>query len=85
MKQFDYTITDILGLHVRPAGMLAKEAKKYSSNCSITKGEQTKKLTQLMALISMGIKQGDTVTVTADGDDEEAAIEGLKLFFEKNL
>lgn len=85
MKQFDYTITDILGIHVRPAGMLVKEAKKYSSNCTITKGEQTKKLTQLMMLISMGIKQGDTVTITADGDDEDTAIEALKLFFEHNL
>lgn len=85
MKQFDYTITDVLGIHVRPAGMLVKEAKKFNSDCTITKGEQTKKLTQLMMLLSMGIKQGDTVTVTAEGEDEEAAISALKSFFEKNL
>ena len=85
MKQFDYTISDPLGIHARPAGLLAKEAKKFSSVCTITKGEQTKKLTQLMMLMNMGIKQGDTVTVQADGADEDAAIEALKAFFESHL
>ena len=85
MKQFDYTITDPLGIHARPAGLLAKEGKKFSSVCTITKGEQTKKLTQLMMLMNMGIKQGDTVTVKAEGEDEAAAIEALKAFFEAHL
>ena len=85
MKQFTYTISDPLGIHARPAGMLAKEAKKFTSVCTITKGEQTKKLTQLMMLMSMGIKQGDAVTIQAEGADEDAAIEALKAFFEANL
>ena len=38
MKQFDYTITDALGIHARPAGLLAKEAKQFQSVCTITKG-----------------------------------------------
>lgn len=85
MKQFTYTISDPLGIHARPAGMLAKEAKKFTSVCTITKGEQTKKLTQLMMLMSLGVKQGDAVTIQADGADEDAAIEALKAFFEANL
>ena len=85
MKQFDYTISDPLGIHARPAGLLAKEAKNFSSVCTITKGEQTKKLSQLMMLMSMGIKQGDVVTVKAEGDDEDAAIAALKAFFESHL
>ena len=36
MKTFDYTIKDELGLHARPAG-LGKEAKKFTSDCTITK------------------------------------------------
>ena len=85
MKQFTYTITDPLGIHARPAGLLAKEAKKFSSVCTITKGEQTKKLSQLMTLMSMGIKQGDEVVIKAEGEDEQAAIDALKAFFEANL
>lgn len=85
MKQFDYTITDALGIHARPAGLLAKEAKKFESVCTITKGDATKKLTQLMMLMSMGVKQGDTVTIKAEGPDEDAAIEALEAFFQANL
>ena len=85
MKTFEYTIKDELGIHARPAGLLVKEAKKYESECTITKDGKTKKLTQLKMLMSLGVKQGETVTVTAEGADEETAIEGLKAFFEANL
>lgn len=85
MKTFEYTIKDELGIHARPAGLLVKEAKKYESECTITKDGKTKKLTQLMMLMYLGVKQGETVTVTAEGADEDAAIAGLKEFFEANL
>lgn len=85
MKQFDYTITDPLGIHARPAGLLAKEAKKFSSACTITKNGQTRKLTQLMMIMSLGVKQGETITIAAEGEDEDAAIEALTAFFEGNL
>ena len=85
MKQFDYTITDALGIHARPAGLLAKEAKQFRSVCTITKGDVTKKLTQLMMLMSMGIKCGDVVTIKAEGADEDAAIAALEAFFKANL
>ena len=85
MKTFEYTIKDELGIHARPAGLLVKEAKKYESECTITKDGKTKKLTQLMMLMSLEVKQGETVTVTAEGADEDTAIEGLKAFFEANL
>ena len=85
MKEFKYVITDKGGIHARPAGLLVKEAKKYESECTITKDGKTKKLTQLMMLMSLGVKQGETVTVTAEGADEDTAIEGLKAFFEANL
>ena len=83
MKTFEYTIKDELGIHARPAGMLVKEAKNFASECTITKDGKTKKLTQLMMLMSLGVKQGDTVTVAANGEDEDAAIETLKAFFDK--
>ena len=85
MKAFTYTIQEPLGIHARPAGLLAKEAKKFSSVCTITKGDQTKKLTQLMMLMAMGVKQGDTVTIQAEGADEDTAIAALEAFFRANL
>ena len=85
MKTFEYTIKDELGIHARPAGLLVKAAKKFESECTITKDGKTKKLTQLMMLMSLGVKQGDTVTVSAEGADEDAAVASLKEFFENNL
>ena len=85
MKEFKYVVTDAQGIHARPAGLLVKEAKKFESECTITKDGKTKKLTQLMMLMSLGVKQGDTVTVSAEGADEDAAVASRKEFFENNL
>ena len=85
MKTFEYTIKDELRIHARPAGLIVKEAKKFESECTITKDGKTKKLTQLMMLMSLGVKQGDTVTVSVDGADEDVAVAALKEFFENNL
>ena len=85
MKQFDYTVKEPLGIHARPAGMLAKEAKAFASACTITRNGTTVKATQLMKLMGLGVKNGDVVTVTAVGSDEDTAIAALKAFFEANL
>ncbi len=86
MKSFDYVITDPVGIHARPAGILVKEIKKFAgSTVTITKGEKSVNALKLMALMGMGIKQGDTVTVTVEGGDEEAVAAAIQDFFKNNL
>ena len=85
MKSFSYVINDELGLHARPAGMLAKEAKKFSSKITITKEGKTVSATQLMMIMSLGLKKGAEVTVEADGEDEAEAIAAIENFFKENL
>lgn len=87
MKSFDYTVKDELGIHARPAGLLVKEVKKYQSKITITKEKDGKNADagRLMAVMTMGVKCGDTVKVSAEGADEEAALEGIRAFFEANL
>ena len=86
MKQFEYTIHDPLGIHARPAGMLVKEAKAFADTVvTITKNSTTVKATQLMKLMSLGVKKGDVVTVAAEGADEDAAIIAISNFFQNNL
>lgn len=85
MRAFTYTIKDELGIHARPAGMLAKTAKALDSEITITKGEKTVGATKLMALMGLGVKCGDTITVTANGGNEDAALEEMKSFLEANL
>ena len=85
MKTFTYTIKDELGIHARPAGMLAKTAKALDSEITITNGEKTVGATKLMALMGLGVKCGDTITVTANGGNEDASLEEIRIFLEANL
>ncbi|MGN0498033.1 MAG: HPr family phosphocarrier protein [Acutalibacteraceae bacterium] len=85
MKTFIYTIKDELGIHARPAGLLTKKAKEYDSEITITKGEKTVVCTMLMALMGLGVKCGDTVTINVNGADKDAAEKGIKEFIEANL
>ncbi|MCR5347561.1 MAG: HPr family phosphocarrier protein [Fretibacterium sp.] len=85
MKEFTYTITDPLGLHARPAGLLGREAKKFSSTTTFIRDGRSARVGALMKLMGMGIKQGDTVTVQVEGDDEEACASAVEKFLKENL
>jgi len=85
MKAFDYTIQAPLGMHARPAGLLAKQAKSYQSVCAIEFDGKRAELTRLLAVMGLGIVCGSPVTVTADGEDEDYAIGQLREFFEANF
>ena len=85
MKEFEYVVKDKIGIHARPASMLAKEAQKYKSKIMISSNGKTAEMTRVMALMGMGVKCEDTVTVTFEGEDEETACEGMKAYMEANL
>lgn len=85
MKTFTYTIKDEVGIHARPAGLLAKKAKELESAITIEKSGKSASATKLMALMGLGVKCGDTVTVTVEGADEERAASEMEKFFSENL
>lgn len=85
MKKFTYTIKDDKGLHARPAGLLAKEAKKFNSKIIVTANGKTADLKHIFAVMSLGIKCATTVTITIDGEDESAAELTLENHIKTNL
>ena len=85
MKSFSYTVKDELGIHARPAGMLVKEVKNFQSKVTLEKDGKSVDASRLMAVMGMGVKKNQTVTVKVEGDDEDAACEAIKAFFETNL
>lgn len=85
MKKFNYVITDEIGIHARPAGLLVKEAKKYLSKIIIASNGKEADANRLMALMSLGVKKNDEVIVTIEGVDENTAAEELYAFFKANL
>lgn len=86
MKQFQYTVTDPVGIHARPAGLLVKAAKALDSTITVVKGDgKSAVAVKLMALMGLGIKQGNTVTVTVEGGNEDANAAAMEQFFKDNL
>ena len=85
MKSFTYTIKDEVGIHARPAGLLAKKAKEFESVITVDRNGKTASATKLMALMGLGVKCGETATVTVEGSDEEKAAAEMEKFFSENL
>ena len=86
MKEFTYVIKDALGIHARPAGMLAKKAKSYAdTTVTISANGKSVNVGQLMKLMGLGVKQGTEVTIACEGANEEEACAGLQQFMEENL
>ena len=82
MQKFEVTVSDPVGLHARPAGVVVKEAQKLSSDIEVTCRGKTVDLKKLLAVMSLGAKCGDTLTVSISGDDERSDAEKLKKIFE---
>lgn len=85
MKTFSYTIKDEVGIHARPAGLLVKAAKNFVSEIVIEKDGKSANAVKLMAVMGLGVKCGDTVNVSVNGPDEEAAAKAMEEFFRANL
>lgn len=86
MKKFSYTVQDATGIHARPAGLLVKAAKALDSTITLeTAVGKSAVATKLMAVMGLGIKQGDTVTVTVEGGNEEVSVAAMEKFFTENL
>ena len=86
MKQFTYTITDPVGIHARPAGLLVKAAKALDGTVTVEKvGGKSAAATKLMAVMGLGIKQGDPVSITGEGGSEDANAAAMEQFFKDNL
>ena len=85
MKEIKYVITDPLGLHARPAGMLVKACAGYTSKVTVTAPTGTADAKRLMGIMRLAAKQGMEITITIDGADEEKAAAELQAFLAANL
>lgn len=85
MKTFEYVIKDKLGIHARPAVMVVNAAKGFQSKVMIEKNGKSVDATRVMAVMGLAVKQGETLTVRVEGEDEERAAEAMQMFFENNL
>lgn len=85
MEKFNYVITDEVGLHARPAGLLVKKAKGLGVKVTLACNGKSADATKIMAVMAMGVMKGMEVEVTVEGDNADAAAAELETFFKENL
>ena len=73
----EITIINSIGLHARPATFFIQKANSYKCGVWVEKDDRKVNAKSLLGVLSLGIAKGMTITIIADGYDEEAAIAGI--------
>ena len=74
----EVTITNTIGLHARPATFFIQKANAYKCSVWVEKEDRKVNAKSLLGVLSLGIAQGMTIKLIADGSDENEALEGLQ-------
>lgn len=82
MNSITVFLNNEVGLHARPAALLVSEVSKYKSNIKIIKNGKEYNPKSILGVLSMGAKKGDEITIAAEGEDEDAAVCGIKSLIE---
>ena len=79
------TIKNPTGLHLRPAGILCKEAMQFRSLITFRYGDNTANAKSVLSVLGSCIKCGDTIELICDGADEQEALDALVAIIESGL
>lgn len=85
MEQLDVLIQHPVGLHARPATLFVEAATRHPGTVRIRKGAREVNAKSLLSVLSLGVKQGDGVTLLADGDGAADILKNLKELIESNF
>jgi phosphocarrier protein len=77
MVEKQFTVTADTGIHARPATLLVQAASKFDSDIHLEYKEKKVNLKSIMGVMSLGIGQGADIKISAEGSDEQEAINGL--------
>ncbi len=85
MKELKIVVKNETGLHSRPADLFVRTAKLYKSKISVKKGEKIADAKNILRVILLNVSQNDEITITAEGEDEDIAIEDLKRLIDSDF
>jgi len=71
-------IKNTLGLHARPAALFVQLANKFQSEIFVEKKEQKVNGKSIMGIMTLAAGKGQKITITADGNDAEKAVNALE-------
>ena len=78
----EVTVMNSLGLHARPAAMIAKCASKYSSEIMINKSGEIANGKSILGIMTLSAGKGTVLVLSAEGDDAETALNDIVNLFE---
>ncbi len=79
------TVTNETGLHLRPAGILCHAAMLYKSHIELIHGENTANAKSVLSVLAAGVRSGDEIELTCEGEDEQEAMEAMVKLFASGL
>ena len=85
MKEIKYTIKDELGIHARPAGLLVKTLAEFPGEVKAGTPQKMVDGKRIFAVMGLGLRQGDEITLTFDGSGEDGAAAAAEQFLRENL
>jgi len=85
MIQFESTIGNKIGLHLRAAGEFVKIASQFESEITVYNGERSANGKSILSLAGLAAACGTVITVQIDGDDEHSARSALETLLEKKF
>lgn len=77
MKKREVLVIDEVGLHIRPASLIAKAAQNYECNTILIKDGKEYNAKSIVSLLSMGASKGTSLIIKAEGVNEEKAVDCL--------
>ncbi|HCX65075.1 MAG TPA: phosphocarrier protein HPr [Eubacteriaceae bacterium] len=77
MVSKEVTVLNATGLHARPASMFVQEAGKFKADINVVKDGKKINAKSIMGIMAGGISKGTQLTVEADGEDEQEAVDAL--------
>lgn len=83
MVEKQVRINNEIGLHARPASLFIQEAIKYSSHIEVWKDDKQYNGKSIMSILSMSGRKDDLITIKAEGEDSEEAVDALVNLLEK--
>jgi len=78
MSTKTFTVTADTGIHARPATLLVQAASKYASDINLEFNNKKVNLKSIMGVMSLGIGKGAQIAISAEGSDEESALQAIE-------
>jgi phosphocarrier protein len=85
MTEKEVTVRNRAGIHARPAALIVQTASQFSSHIEFRQERETINAKSIMGIITLGAGYNSAITISADGDDEEEAVESLARLFENRF